>query len=59
VAHRLQASTDVESIAERRALEKAGIWFVGTRRGALLVEGEWRDDALHSRLREDQPPSIG
>jgi len=55
---RLQARTEVENAAERRALEKAGFKFEGILRGGSFVEGVWRDDAIYSRLREDQPPPI-
>lgn len=58
-AHRLQASTDVDNIAERRALERAGFQLEGTLRGASFVEGHWRDDVLYSKLREDPKQSVG
>ncbi|MGH7641496.1 MAG: GNAT family N-acetyltransferase [Candidatus Dormibacteria bacterium] len=59
LAHRIQASTDVENAAERRALERAGFTFEGILRGVSYVEGEWRDDALYGCRREDQESARG
>jgi ribosomal-protein-alanine N-acetyltransferase len=56
IAHRLQASTDVENIAEQRALERAGFRREGLMRGVAFVAGRWRDGYLYSRLRHDPPP---
>jgi ribosomal-protein-alanine N-acetyltransferase len=56
VAHRLQASTDVENIAEQRALERAGFRREGLMRGVAFVAGSWRDGYLYSRLRHDPSP---
>jgi RimJ/RimL family protein N-acetyltransferase len=50
-ANRIEASTDVENIAERRALEKAGFALDGVLRGAQYRAGEWRDVALYSVVR--------
>jgi RimJ/RimL family protein N-acetyltransferase len=52
--NRVEASTDVENLAEQRALEKAGFVREGVQRGA-----QWRTDAYHdlvtySRLRGDR-----
>ena len=52
-ANRLEAETDVENLAERRALEKAGFIYEGIRRGSQFRDGEWRDIAMYSRLRDD------
>lgn len=51
-AERVQASTDVENLAERRALTKAGFQEEGTARRAQWRAGAWHDMALYSRLRE-------
>ncbi|NYI40989.1 GNAT family N-acetyltransferase [Demequina lutea] len=51
-AERVQASTDVENLAERRALIKAGFQEEGTVRRAQWRAGEWHDMVLYSRLRE-------
>lgn len=56
LTNRLQALTDVENIAEQRALERAGFVREGVMRGAAFVGGRWRDAALHARLRQDPPP---
>jgi RimJ/RimL family protein N-acetyltransferase len=50
-AERVEASTDVENAAERRALEKAGFTFEGVLRRAQFRNGEWRDMALYSLVR--------
>lgn len=51
-AERVQASTDVESLAERRALTKAGFQEEGTVRRAQWRADAWHDIVLDSRLRE-------
>jgi len=50
-ANRIEASTDVENVAEQRALEKAGFSRDGVLRGAQYRAGEWRDVALYSVVR--------
>jgi RimJ/RimL family protein N-acetyltransferase len=50
---RLEASTDVENIAEQRALEKAGYTREGVLRHAQFRAGAWRDLVLFSRIRSD------
>lgn len=50
---RLEASTDVENIAEQRALEKAGFHREGVLRHSQYRDGAWRDTVLFSRLRGD------
>src|SRR3954447_25739959 len=55
--HRVEAATDVENVAEQRALERAGF-----RRDGTLREAQWRDGAYHSchlysRLRSDHAPA--
>ncbi|MGH7693112.1 MAG: GNAT family N-acetyltransferase, partial [Candidatus Dormibacteria bacterium] len=57
LANRLQAATDVDNQAERRALEKAGFPLEGQRRGISFLGGQWRDDLLYSRLRQDPTPA--
>jgi RimJ/RimL family protein N-acetyltransferase len=60
-ANRVEATTDVENIAEQRALEKAGFSRDGVLPGAQYRAGAWRDQALYSILRaalirpEDRP----
>jgi RimJ/RimL family protein N-acetyltransferase len=53
LVERVEAATDVENIAERRALEKAGFSQEGVLRHAQYRGGEWRDIMLYSRLRGD------
>ena len=50
-AERVEASTDVENLAERRALERAGFCFEGVLRRAQFRGGAWRDLALYSLVR--------
>lgn len=52
-AHRVEASTDVDNIAEQRALEKAGYAREGINRRAQWRAGAWHDLVLYARLRED------
>jgi len=51
VAERIEASTDVENIAERRSLERAGFSFEGVLRRAQFRDGGWHDMALYSLIR--------
>ena len=50
-AERVEASTDVENVPERRALERAGFSFEGVLRRAQFRGGAWRDLALYSLVR--------
>jgi len=50
---RVEAATDVDNIAEQRALEAAGFSREGVLRHAQFRVGEWRDLVLYSRLRGD------
>ena len=56
---RIEATTDVENTAERRALEGAGFTFEGVLRRAQFRGGTWRDMAIYSRLRGEKPDSSG
>lgn len=51
--NRVEAHTDVENIAEQRALERAGFTREGTIRGAQWRDGAYRDGFLYSILRHD------
>jgi RimJ/RimL family protein N-acetyltransferase len=51
--NRVEASTEVDNVAERRALEKAGFTFEGVLRGACFRAGRWRDMASYSMIRSD------
>lgn len=50
---RVEASTDVDNIAEQRSLEKAGFVREGVLRGAQFRAAEFRDLVIYSRLRSD------
>ncbi|KRF17224.1 hypothetical protein ASG90_07915 [Nocardioides sp. Soil797] len=57
--NRVEAHTDVENIAEQRALEKAGLTREGTTRGATWRDGAYRDGCLYAILRSDwQRPTM-
>ena len=51
--NRVEASTDVENIAEQRSLEKAGFIREGIQRGAQFRAGAHRDLVTYARLRSD------
>ena len=53
--HRVEAATDVDNIAEQRALEKAGFTKEGVTRGIGWRDGAWRDGVTYSLLRTDPP----
>lgn len=50
-AERVQASTDVDNLAERGALARAGFQEEGVLRRAQWRAGQWHDMVLYSRLR--------
>ena len=52
-ANRVEAQTDVENLAEQRALEKAGFAREGVARGAQFRAGGYHDLLTYSRLRDD------
>jgi len=51
--NRVEAGTDVENVAEQRALEKAGFTREGVLRGSQWRAGAWHDMVSYSRLRDD------
>jgi RimJ/RimL family protein N-acetyltransferase len=51
--NRVEASTDVENVAEQRSLEKAGYVREGIQRGAQFRAGSYHDLVTYSRLRTD------
>ena len=51
--NRVEASTDVDNIAEQRSLEKAGFTREGVQRGAQFRAGAYHDLIVYSRLRDD------
>jgi RimJ/RimL family protein N-acetyltransferase len=52
-ANRVEASTDVENLAEQRALEKAGFVREGIQRAAQFRAGAYHDLVTYARLRND------
>jgi RimJ/RimL family protein N-acetyltransferase len=53
LVERLEAGTDVENVAEQRALERAGFQREGVLRHAQYRAGGWHDLVQYSRLRGD------
>lgn len=51
--YRVQASTDVDNLAEQKALERAGYAREGVLRGAQWRLGSWHDLVSYARLRDD------
>ena len=51
--NRVEASTDIENIAEQRSLEKAGYVREGIQRGSQFRAGDYHDLVTYSRLRGD------
>ena len=56
LVERLEATTNVENIAEQRALTKAGFQREGVVRHGQFRAGEWHDLVVYSRLRGDPTP---
>lgn len=54
LTNRVEAHTDVENLAEQRALEKAGFTREGVVRGAQWRDGAYRDGYLYSLLRSER-----
>jgi RimJ/RimL family protein N-acetyltransferase len=54
-AHRIWAGTEVENLAEQKALERAGFTREGVARGSGWRNGAWRDGVIYSLLRTDRP----
>jgi RimJ/RimL family protein N-acetyltransferase len=53
-AHRLQAGTEVDNIAEQRALEKVGFTREGVLRASHFRAGEWRDGVMYGLIRGER-----
>ena len=53
LTERIEAETDVENIAEQRALERAGFTREGILRHTQLRAGRWRDNIIYSVLRAE------
>jgi RimJ/RimL family protein N-acetyltransferase len=52
-ANRIEASTEIDNLAEQRALEKAGFTREGVLRGGGFRAGKWHDGVLYSVIRSD------
>jgi RimJ/RimL family protein N-acetyltransferase len=53
LTERIEAETDVENVAEQRALERAGFTREGVLRHAQFRAGRWRDTVIYSVLRAE------
>ena len=53
--NRVEASTDIENLAEQRSLEKAGYVREGVVRGSQFRAGAYHDLVTYSRVRSDDP----
>lgn len=53
-AYRLQAGTEVDNVAEQRALERVGFRREGVQRGLYFRAGRWRDSVMYGLLRDDE-----
>jgi RimJ/RimL family protein N-acetyltransferase len=51
--NRVEASTDIDNVAEQRSLEKAGYVREGINRGAQFRGGAYHDLVLYAKLRTD------
>lgn len=51
-AHRLEAYTEVDNVAEQRALERVGFEREGVLRATHFRAGRWRDSILYALLRD-------
>jgi RimJ/RimL family protein N-acetyltransferase len=53
LTERIEAETDVENMAERHALERAGFTREGVLRHSQFHAGRWRDTVIYSVLRAE------
>ena len=53
LVERIEAETDVENVAEQRALERAGFTREGVLRHSQFRAGRWRDNVIYSVLRAE------
>jgi RimJ/RimL family protein N-acetyltransferase len=56
--YRVEASTDVENVAEQRSLEKVGMMREGVVRGAHYREGRYNDMVLYGITRADYEEAL-
>lgn len=58
-AHRVEASTDIDNVAEQRSLEKAGFVREGILRAAQLrADGRHHDLVMYAKVRERPPTTL-
>jgi ribosomal-protein-alanine N-acetyltransferase len=50
-AHRIEAHTELENIAEQRALEKVGFEREGVLQQTVFRAGKWRDSIMYALIR--------
>jgi RimJ/RimL family protein N-acetyltransferase len=53
LTERIEAETDVDNVAEQRALERAGFTREGVLRHTQFHAGRWRDNVIYSVLRAE------
>jgi RimJ/RimL family protein N-acetyltransferase len=53
LTERIEAETDLENVAEQRALERAGFTREGVLRRTQFRAGRWRDNVIYSVLRAE------
>lgn len=53
--HRIWAGTEVDNVAEQRALERCGFHKEGLLRGHHVRDGRWRDSLIFGLTRDDNP----
>lgn len=51
--HRIWAGTEVDNVAEQRALERCGFRREGVLRGHHFRDGAWRDSLIYGMTRDD------
>jgi RimJ/RimL family protein N-acetyltransferase len=52
-AYRIWAGTEVDNVAEQRALERCGFRQEGRLRGTHFRDGRWRDSFIYGIVRDD------
>ena len=52
-AFRIWAGTEVENVAEQRALERCGFTQEGLLRGTHFRDGQWRNSYIYGIVRDD------
>lgn len=57
--HRIQAGTEVDNIAEQRALERVGFRREGLARGVYFRDGCWRDSILTACCATTREAALG